>query len=174
MNESTTIQTTRLQHLAYPVIVANRFRTASTIPSPLTRLNRYAKRCGQIICALGCLVLSQRAQGTDLDGVLPRGNNAAGTGALTRLTIGSYNTAAGFLSLGLLTDGQFNTATGAGALLSNTADLNTATGAAALASNTSGFNNTATRSVRAFSQQHWQPQYGYWCFGAPKQHDRDF
>jgi hypothetical protein len=97
-----------------------------------------------VVSVLGCFGLSPGVRATDLDGVLPGGNNADGFRVLTNLTTGGFNTGAGWFSLFSNQGGSFNTAFGAATLFSNTADQNTATGAGALFSNTTGVGNTAT------------------------------
>jgi Chaperone of endosialidase len=97
-----------------------------------------------VVSVLACFGLSPGVQATDLDGVLPGGNNADGFRVLTNLTTGGFNTGAGWFSLFSDQAGSFNTAFGAATLFSNTADGNTAVGAAALFSNTIGTGNTAT------------------------------
>ena len=92
-----------------------------------------------ILLALTCFGPSPGVQATDLGGVLPGGNNAAGVGSLTGLTTGTYNTAVGLFSLTSNTEANFNTAVGAGALFVNTAGENTAIGAGVLLNNTTGF-----------------------------------
>jgi Chaperone of endosialidase len=93
---------------------------------------------------LACFGVPQGVRATDLDGVLPGGNNADGLGVLTGLSTGGFNTGNGWFSLHTNAQGSNNTAVGAGTLFSNTADQNTATGAGALFSNTTGVGNTAT------------------------------
>src|SRR4030095_5524315 len=73
-----------------------------------------------IVLLLGCFWLLAGARGTDLDGVLPGGNNADGFGVLTSLTTGTYNTGCGWFSLSSNQGGDYNTAFGAGTLLFNT------------------------------------------------------
>jgi Chaperone of endosialidase len=104
-----------------------------------------------IALLLACFGPSPGVQATDLDGVLPGGNNADGFGVLTNLTTGEFNTGAGWFSLFSDQSGSFNTAFGAATLLRNTAGANTATGAAALFSNTTGNSNTATGAFALFS-----------------------
>ena len=93
---------------------------------------------------LACFSLPRGVRATDLDGVLPGGNNADGYGVLTALTTGGFNTGNGWFSLHTNAQGSYNTAVGAAALFSNTQSGNTAVGAAALLSNTIGIGNTAT------------------------------
>jgi Chaperone of endosialidase len=94
---------------------------------------------------LGCFALLPSAQATDLDGVLPNGNTANGSGVLVNLTSGVWNSGFGFQALNQDTFGFNNTAMGVRALFSNTTgSLNTAIGVNALYSNTTGTNNTAT------------------------------
>ena len=88
---------------------------------------------------------SQMAQATDLDGVLPAGNTADGTGVLTSLTTGFGNSGFGFKALNFDTVGNSNAAVGFKALQRNVdGNFNTAMGALSLGSNQSGFQNTAT------------------------------
>ena len=104
-----------------------------------------------ITLALACFALLPGARATDLDGVLPGGNNADGYRVLTHLTTGGYNTGSGWFSLLSDQGGSFNTAFGAATLFSNNGDQNTATGAAALFSNTAGQLNTADGFEALFS-----------------------
>ena len=68
-----------------------------------------------------------------------------GSGTLTKVTTGIYNTAIGFTALKQNTTGSFNTASGSGALAANIkGDRNTASGHSALSSNTTGTDNTAS------------------------------
>ena len=103
-----------------------------------------------IVLLSGCFWLFSGARATDVDGVLPGGNNADGFRVLTNRTTGGFNTGSGWFSLFSNQTGSFNTAFGAATLFSNTADQNTATGTAALFSNTSGFRNTATGAFALF------------------------
>jgi hypothetical protein len=104
-----------------------------------------------ILVMIACFAPSPGVQATDLDGVLPGGNNADGFRVLTNLTTGGFNTGSGWFSLFSDQTGNFNTATGAGALLVNTSDENTATGAGALLSNTTGLQNTANGAFALLS-----------------------
>jgi hypothetical protein len=93
---------------------------------------------------LVCFALSQQAQATDPDTILPNGNTAEGSGALVSLTSGVWNSGFGFEALNHDTAGKDNTATGVRALFSNTSgSYNTANGVYALYANTTGFFNTA-------------------------------
>ena len=74
--------------------------------------------------ALACFALSPAARATDLDGVLPGGNNADGVHVLINLTTGDFNTGCGWFSLFSNQAGSANTAFGAATLYSNTGDLN--------------------------------------------------
>ena len=103
-----------------------------------------------IVLLLGCFGLLCGARATDVDGVLPGGNNADGFRVLANRTTGGFNTGSGWFSLFSDQTGSFNTAFGAATLFSNTADQNTATGAAALFYNTSGAFNTATGAIALF------------------------
>ncbi len=86
-----------------------------------------------------CLAFSQMVQATDLDGVLPAGNTADGTGALTSLTTGFGNSGFGFKALNFDSDGNSNAAVGFEALQRNVdGSFNTAMGAFSLGSNQSG------------------------------------
>jgi len=104
-----------------------------------------------IVLVFACFALPQGVQATDLDGVLPGGNNADGYRVLTNLTTGGFNTGSGWFSLFSNQAGSFNTAFGAATLFSNTGDGNTAVGTAALFSNTTGTGNTATGLQPLFS-----------------------
>jgi endosialidase-like protein len=91
-----------------------------------------------------CFAFSQMAQATDLDGVLPAGNTADGTGVLTSLTTGFGNSGLGFKALNFDSVGNSNAAVGFKALQRNVdGNFNTAMGAFSLGSNQSGFQNTA-------------------------------
>ena len=103
------------------------------------------------VLLLSCFSLLETAQATDLDGVLPGGNNADGLSVLTSLTTGGFNTGTGWLALRALTTGSYNTATGAGALATNNGNWNTATGTAALFNNTQGVDNTANGAFALFN-----------------------
>jgi uncharacterized coiled-coil protein SlyX len=93
---------------------------------------------------LACFGLLPNAKATDLGGVLPNGNNAAGAGVLTHLTFGNWNSGYGFEALNKDTTGGLNTATGLRALFNNVAgNANTGNGVMTLFGNTSGFGNTA-------------------------------
>jgi hypothetical protein len=97
-----------------------------------------------LLLLFACFGLLPGAQATDLDGVLPNGNTADGSGVLVSLTSGVWNSGFGFQALNHDTVGKDNTATGIRALLSNTTGSNnTATGVYALYSNVSGFYNNA-------------------------------
>src|SRR6266496_2302193 len=97
-----------------------------------------------ISLVLVCFALLSRAQATDLDGVLPNGNTADGSGVLVSLTNGVWNSGFGFQALNHDTAGKQNTATGLRALFNDTnGSFNTATGVYSLFSNTSGFFNSA-------------------------------
>ena len=87
-----------------------------------------------------CFAFSQMAQATDLDGVLPAGNTADGTGVLTSLTTGFGNSGLGFKALNFDSVGNSNAAVGFKALQRNVdGNFNTAMGAFSLGSNQSGF-----------------------------------
>src|SRR5689334_5349097 len=80
-------------------------------------------RLGFALIALAWLGLLPGAQATDLDSVLPNGNNADGSGVLTNLTTGGFNTGCGWFSLASDQAGSWNTAYGAATLFYNTAGV---------------------------------------------------
>jgi Chaperone of endosialidase len=93
-----------------------------------------------IIACFGALLTAQAAP----DGDVGHGSTAEGTGALSSLTSGLYNTALGLQALFNDTTGGYNTGTGVNALYNNTGGTsNTATGVNALYSNTTASYNTA-------------------------------
>ena len=98
-----------------------------------------------IALMLGCFGFLPEARATDLDGVLPNGNTADGSGVLVGLTTGLNNSGFGYQALNHDTTGNGNTATGYQALYNNTTGTtrNTANGVQALYSNTTGSNNVA-------------------------------
>jgi len=93
---------------------------------------------------LVCFALLPRAQGTDLDSVLPNGNTADGSGVLASLTTGVWNSGFGFEALNHDTAGGKNTAIGLRSLFSDTTgSFNSANGVNALYGNTTGWYNSA-------------------------------
>src|SRR5947208_11691532 len=98
-----------------------------------------------IALMLGCVGFLPEARATDLDGVLPNGNTADGSGVLIGLTTGVNNSGFGFQALNHDSSGNGNTAEGTNALFSlTTGTNNTATGTSALYFNMTGLYNTAT------------------------------
>jgi hypothetical protein len=105
------------------------------------------------LLALGCFGVLERAQATDLGGVLPGGNTADGAGVLTLLTTGFGNSGFGVYALYNDRTGSQNTATGYGALYMNNGLDNSAFGFAALPFNTTGGANTAIGSWALFRNE---------------------
>jgi hypothetical protein len=105
------------------------------------------------LLALGCFAVLERAQATDLGGVLPGGNTADGAGVLTLLTTGFGNSGFGVYALYNDRIGSQNTATGYGALYMNNGFDNSAFGFAALPFNTTGGANTAIGSWALFRNE---------------------
>jgi hypothetical protein len=93
---------------------------------------------------LVCFGFPPRVQATDTESALSGNNTADGTGVLTNLTTGVWNTGIGFEALFSDTTGNTNTAGGFQALNSNTTGgANTAIGSQALVNNVSGSGNIA-------------------------------
>jgi uncharacterized coiled-coil protein SlyX len=93
---------------------------------------------------LVCFGFPPRVQATDTESALSGNNTADGTGVLTNLTTGVWNTGIGFEALFSDTTGNTNTAGGFQALNSNTTGgANTAIGSQALLNNVSGTGNIA-------------------------------
>jgi hypothetical protein len=123
--------------------------TKTTTPPIKNSISRSPLRCGFLLVplALAWFALSPTARAVSPapDGGYPNGNTAEGTGALSSLTSGSYDTAMGLQALFSNTTGFYNTGTGVNALFNNTGGaFNTANGGFALFSNTTGNSNTAT------------------------------
>src|SRR5438046_10230975 len=96
-----------------------------------------------IALTFACFELSPRALATDLDGVLPNGNTADGSGVLISLTTGVNNSGLGFQALNHDYSGNANTAEGPNALFSlTTGTNNTATGTTALYVHLTRLHNT--------------------------------
>jgi hypothetical protein len=117
-----------------------------------------------IAFAFACVALAQRAQATDLDGVLPGANTADGVGVLVNgFPPGFANSGFGYAALHFLVDGRHNTAMGALALLSDgSGSFNTATGYAALAANDTDFNSAfGYLALLSNTTGRWNSAFGF-------------
>ncbi len=117
-----------------------------------------------IAFAFACVALAQRAQATDLDGVLPGANTADGFGVLVNgFPPGFANSGFGYVALHSLVDGRHNTAIGALALLSDgSGSFNTATGYAALAANDTDFNSAfGYLALLSNTTGRWNSAFGF-------------
>ena len=174
MNESTTIQTTRLQHLAYPVTVANRYRhcehdsVTSHPPESLCKALRADHLCAW-------LSRSFTASARDRSGRSPAPRQQCCWHWRSDQANHRLIQHGSWLSFAWLTnrwpvqhcDGCWGTSF-------QHRRSKYSHGCCGARKQHQRFQQHGGRSVCAFSQLHWQPQYGCWCFGAPKQHDRDF
>jgi len=109
-----------------------------------TKIEKSLRSLLVISVLLVCFALLPRAQGTDLDSVLPNGNTADGSGVLVSLASGVWNSGFGFEALNHDIAGGKNTAIGLRSLFSDTTgSFNSANGVNALYGNTTGWYNSA-------------------------------
>src|SRR5438046_10446044 len=117
----------------------------TTTPLVSNSMNRSPLRTSFVVItlALACFAPSSIVLATDLDGVLPNGNTADGSGVLISLTTGVNNSGFGFQALNHDSSGNGNTAEGTNALFSlTTGTNNTATGTTALYVHLTRLHNT--------------------------------